>query len=42
MTETLACGYSSESTEYQHDKMYMVFKILFRPKKSCLFPVNLP
>ena len=34
MTETLACGYSSESTqrelssEYHHDRVYMVFKNL--------------
>ena len=34
MTETLAHGYSSESTqrklfnEYQHDRVYMVFKNL--------------
>ena len=32
ITETLVCGYSSESTlwglsnEYQHDRVYMVFK----------------
>ena len=35
MTETLAHGYSSESTwqkqsnEYQHDRVYMVFKSLW-------------
>ena len=34
MTETMAYGYSSESTqrelsrEYQHDRVHMVFKIL--------------